>query len=685
MPGVNSILDIGRWALFASQSQIEVTGNNIANVNTPGYVRRSVVMEEGQSIDYNPGQMGTGVRATEVVRHFDAFVEEQYNNKSANREMWLSLQDNLSALESIFNESAGEGINASLSQFFAGWQALSTMPRDSSTRAALLGQAQNLVSAIGSAATEVGQIQGQMNALIAKDVQDINTLITQIAEVNAQIIRHEEPGQNNPNELYDRRDQLTRELAERIDIEVIDNGGGRRTILTRAGHTLVDGVDAFELRFESAKTFKDLVNSGSDVDVLFQGSSSKEYTLEVVTGGAIGDAEFRISTDGGSTYLKDANGNDVFTAQDFDNKVVTPDGDLSLWFTGSDDLASGDRFTIVPKEAVYWYETTSVPLNITPLLTKGGELDKSRLTGGSLAGNLAMRDLFAGKYADTLDAFAEGLIWEVNRIHSQGAGLDTFTSVTGTNQVVNPDVALGGASSGLVFGDRLQAGNMTLHVYDSAGQVSDTHQLDFPENFDPAVHSLDDLAAELDGLDNVSASVINNRLSISASDGHSLAFGTDTTGLLAALGVNTFFSGTDAATLTVSPEVLGNTNLINAGHVNGAGESNPGDNQTALSIAQLQHEKVALRSGGSTTQQTLQSFYNSLVSGIGTDLQGARFSYQQEHALAQELHSAQEAVAGVNLDEEMSSLIKYQHAYRAAAKLIVTADEMLDTVLGMRR
>ncbi|MFW5791704.1 MAG: flagellar hook-associated protein FlgK, partial [Desulfohalobiaceae bacterium] len=390
MPGVNSILDIGRWALFASQSQIEVTGNNIANVNTPGYVRRSVVMEEGQSIDYNPGQMGTGVRATEVVRHFDAFVEEQYNNKSANREMWLSLQDNLSALESIFNESAGEGINASLSQFFAGWQALSTMPRDSSTRAALLGQAQNLVSAIGFAATEVGQIQGQMNALIAKDVQDINTLIAQIAEVNAQIIRHEEPGQNNPNELYDRRDQLTRELAERIDIEVIDNGGGRRTILTRAGHTLVDGVDAFELRFESAKTFKDLVNSGSDVDVLFQGSSSKEYTLEVVTGGAIGDAEFRISTDGGSTYLKDANGNDVFTAQDFDNKVVTPDGDLSLWFTGSDNLAAGDRFTIVPKEAVYWYETTSVPLNITPLLTKGGELDKSRLTGGSLAGNLAL-------------------------------------------------------------------------------------------------------------------------------------------------------------------------------------------------------------------------------------------------------------------------------------------------------
>ncbi len=685
MPGVNSILDIGRWALFASQSQIEVTGNNIANVNTPGYVRRSVVMEEGQSIDYNPGQMGTGVRATEVVRHFDAFVEEQYNNKSANREMWLSLQDNLSALESIFNESAGEGINASLSQFFAGWQALSTMPRDSSTRAALLGQAQNLVSAIGFAATEVGQIQGQMNALIAKDVQDINTLITQIAEVNAQIIRHEEPGQNNPNELYDRRDQLTRELAERIDIEVIDNGGGRRTILTRAGHTLVDGVDAFELRFESAKTFKDLVNSGSDVDVLFQGSSSKEYTLEVVTGGAIGDAEFRISTDGGSTYLKDANGNDVFTAQDFDNKVVTPDGDLSLWFTGSDNLAAGDRFTIVPKEAVYWYETTSVPLNITPLLTKGGELDKSRLTGGSLAGNLAMRDLFAGKYADTLDAFAKGLIWEVNRIHSQGAGLDTFTSVTGTNQVVNPDVALGGASSGLVFGDMLQAGNMTLHVYDSAGRVSDTHQLDFSGNFDPAVHSLDDLAAELDGLDKGSASGLKLRLPRSASDGHPLAVGTDTTGLLAALGLNTCFRGTDAAPLTVSPEVLGNTNLSNAGHGNGAGESNPGDNQTALSIAQLQHEKVALRSGGSTTQQTLQSFYNSLVSGIGTDLQGARFSYQQEHALAQELHSAQEAVAGVNLDEEMSSLIKYQHAYRAAAKLIVTADEMLDTVLGMRR
>ncbi len=81
MPGLSGLLDIGKKSLFASQAAIEVVGNNISNANTPGYSRQSVRLEDGLYLNYAPGQLGTGVNAVEVLRHFDEFVEKQYNTK----------------------------------------------------------------------------------------------------------------------------------------------------------------------------------------------------------------------------------------------------------------------------------------------------------------------------------------------------------------------------------------------------------------------------------------------------------------------------------------------------------------------------------------------------------------------------------------------------------------------------
>ena len=89
--GANSILDMGRWALFASQVQLQVTGENISNVNTEGYSRRSAVLEEGPYIDYSPGQLGTGVKAKEVVRNFDEMVEAMYVGQATMRDKWGTL------------------------------------------------------------------------------------------------------------------------------------------------------------------------------------------------------------------------------------------------------------------------------------------------------------------------------------------------------------------------------------------------------------------------------------------------------------------------------------------------------------------------------------------------------------------------------------------------------------------
>ena len=182
--------------------------------------------------------------------------------------------------------------------------------------------------------------------------------------------------------------------------------------------------------------------------------------------------------------------------------------------------------------------------------------------------------------------------------------------------------------------------------------------------------------------------IVNNQLVIRnnpAVEEFSFGFGQDSTGLLAALGINTYFAGTDAGSIVVNPAVASNTSLINAGHYNGAGEINPGDNLIAADIAALKDKKLDIHTDfGGTARQTLSEYYNALVSSVGADTSGSKFNFDYQNSLAQDLDAQQQSLSGVNLDEEMSNLIKFQHSYTAAAKLISTADQMLQTLLGLK-
>ncbi len=704
MPGINSILDIARQALFANQSAIEVIGNNIANANTPGYRRQEVRLEEALAIDYAPGQLGTGVRAKEVIRHFDQFVEDQYNTRASQREMYSKLYEALKNVEILFKESEDSGINQVLAQFFADWQELSQRPEDSSVRTALLGHTQNLINALHLTSTDLNNFELQMDDFIGQDVDRVNEILKEIASLNTEITIHEEPGKNNANELRDKRDALVRELAEKIDINYIDNGLGNVIITTKGGHTLVDGDSYFELKFETAKTITSLTSGSAFTDsIYYEGSSNYEYTIVITTGGAAdGTAQFKVSIDGGKTFLKDEDGNDlVFAADAYNNRITLPNGDLKIWFGSASDpqsaattnLSAGDKFTIIPKTGLYWYENASSFMNITPQQLPDGSLNERRLIGGSIAGYFLFRDAYVGKYQEKLDALAKSLAWEVNRIHSQGAGLEKFTYNQGSYEVTNTSVALGSAASGLTFGSKLQAGNFSLFIYDSSGTLVSDGPLDFDsgtagiQNFDPSSHSLEDVR---DAINNtfgtyVTASIVDNKLFIQRRDSYSFAFGEDSSGLLAALGLNSFFAGEDANSLKINDFVHSNISYINSGHVNGDGEVNTGDNYIALSIAELGNKDVKIYTTiDGTTSQTIQEYYNNLVGNVGADTEMTNYNYNYNKVLADDLNSRQEEISGVNMDEEMSNLIKFQNSYTAAAKLIQAANEMVQVLLSMK-
>ncbi len=696
MSGIHALMNSGRTALFANQSALQTTGNNISNVNTEGYRRREVRLEESMALDKAPGQIGTGVNAKEVFRYFDSFIETQYNDKSSDREMWEAVYEQLSSLELLFNDSREGRMNEALSEFWRDWQELSKRPDDNNVRTALLGKTANLVETFRSMDKDLSKQRKQVDEMIRKDVTRVNEILGEIAEINKMIKMREVPGSINMNELHDRRDLLVRELAEKVDINYMDKGG-EVTIQTKAGHTLVQGGETFKLKFEEPKAFPN-VKSNFDGEIKFTGSSGYELTIEILPG----DNEFKVSLDGGKNWLKEDNGDikEFSVGEGYENRVSLQVNDIEIWFEegpGPNPLSEGDEFTIVPKSAVYWERNTSSDMIISPQVMSDGTLNERRLTGGSIAGYLNFRDHYAGKYSEKLDALAGSLAWEVNRIHSNGAGLEHMKYAEGTYQVTRTDAELGSPNSGLPYREKLQPGNFTIHVYDENGDVESLSPK-FPTqgelgndpdgwngNFDPEIHSLEHVRDAIDHLDDIEAAIVNNRLIISAEDGYQFSFSDDSSGLLAGLGLNTFFQGHDAGSFAVNDKVRNNIVHINAGSVNGAGEANIGDNTTALQIASLQDKKVDITTTfEGKTSQTIQNYYNSLSGNVGSDTSMSRFNAEYNRSLAADLNRRQEEKSGVNLDEEMSNLIKYQHAYQAAARMISTADQMMQTLLGLK-
>ena len=738
----NVLMEIGKSALFASQAAIQTTGNNIANVNTPGYTRQYVRLEALDGLDYRPGRMGQGVNATEVLRYFDAFLEKSYVDKHSTYARWDKDYALMRSVENIFNEANRVGISSQMSAFFSAWQDLSLRPQDMATREALLSQADSLAGLIRSTEQSIRFIQDEMDTAIRVDVDRANELIRSIYNLSVQIKSHTQKGVNNPNELMDKRDQLTRELSEIIDVTVYDRDG-EYYLRTKSGLPLVDDVTGyFALEVQGPKAETHLAQLASNPAQLseytgkvnFSGTDAYEYTLEIVNGGDAGGTpppSFRVSLDGGKTWLKDDDGKDLLYTIPA-NDPRTPNETMAIQVKnlkisfedltgGNTRFNVGDRFVITPKSGVYFVAPTkgsteglpkwenapyTGPLNITPQAYFDGTENGLRITGGSLAAYFNIRDNICGGYLDRLDAVTHSMIWEVNNLHSQGTGLEKLQYLIADNPVANITEPLGIAHSGLDYFDRLTAGNLTFHIFNSltGDYLGGGEQLSFlPDpvtgatNFDPTRHTLADVVNALNtftvtdstGVIHTpfAASIVSGKLQImTTNDGYTFATGSDSTGLLAALGLNAFFTGSRAEDIAVNAEVRNDPKRLAAGKVDGAFEANVGDNDTAKAIAALLTKKVYISTmWQKTTNQSLNEYYNSLVAKVGADTLASKSNAAYSKALNDDLEERHAAVAGVNLDEEMTNLIRFQHSYTAAAKLITTADQMMQTILGLKQ
>ncbi|HON38444.1 MAG TPA: flagellar hook-associated protein FlgK [Deltaproteobacteria bacterium] len=595
MPGIGGALDIARWSLYSSQLAIEVLSHNIANANTPGYSRQQLKVESNVPITMGPGQMGTGVKATEVTRYYDAFINEQVTLKKSKYYYWDAQNSAMEEIETIFNESDEYGLNKIMGEFWNAWSDLSNNPEGSPERESLLAKSNNLIQFIRDLDYNLREYQRHLDSSIRGSVNQINGIISQIADLNKQISSVEIDGIINANDLRDRREVLLENLAEYLDISYYEEeSSGQVMVYILGGTPLVLGKD--------------------------------HYTIDCQR---------------------------------------------------NDDTGLTD---------ILWKDLSGRSVNVT-----------NKLEGGRIAGWANVRDTKIGSYLDSMNSLVKELVWQVNSLHSEGVGLDPVSSLTGTVEITALTDDLG---ADFLFSDRfVPGGQFEIVAYDASGAVTNTYVID------PAGSTVGDLITEINteagaGGGEITASLnADGFFTIQANGGHTFAIkhsiGAESSNALAVMGVNTFFSWIEESgmpnddvfditqTLGINRELTADSSRIAAGYLDSNNRVAPGMNNVALAIYSVQ-DQVISNLGGTGLDTTLDAYFSSFIAEVGVDVQNASLNKKYNETLLDQYIQRKESVTGVNLDEEMADILKYQHLYQAAAKLISVCDEMMQTLLSVK-
>lgn len=552
--------------LQAMQIGLHVVGNNIANANTPGYVRERVVYTPAPVQRKGNLTIGLGVEVAGIVQSVDRFVLDRLRDAGSDRASADIQEKVYRDLEAILGELSDTDISTQLTNFFNSIDEVLKQPEEIAVRNLAVQTGKTLTTSINSLQRRVQTVHTDFSDQVNNLSGEINSLTEEIRKLNLQIVTLEggSTGSSEAGGLRSQREGALKRLAEIVDIKVTESPAGAVNV-SLGGQFLV-----------------------------FEGTRNA------------------VKTD----YASD-------------------DGLLTANIKFAD--------------------------NNSPLQVGGGELH----------GYYEARDTITGGFLDRLDQFAASLAFEFNKVYSQGQGISGFDSLTGTYGADDAGAALDAA--GLAFTPT--TGDFDLLVYNTETGLTETHAIHVDLNGVDGDDSLSTLAAKLNAVDGVSASVTSdNQLRISAlSPDNQIGFSGDTSGVLAALGLNTFFTGSRASDIGVNAELLSDGSKFAAAD-DGIGTGT----ENAIKLVEL-HDLALDNLNGNTITGVYDQLINDVTQGAtvaGAVADGLRVFEGTLEASAQE-------VSGVNLDEEAIDMIMLQRTYQASARYIQTLSELLDVLVAL--
>lgn len=264
-----SSLLIASQALDVDQGAIDVSANNIANANTPGYSREVVDLSENTPVEMGNLTYGTGVNLEQIQSIRDQVLSLQIAEQTAQQSGAQTELNALQQVEALFSNSS-QGIGADLSAFFNSISQLSTDPSNAALRSAVITAAQNLAVSFNQTSQSLTTNQLTLNQSVSETVDQINTLTQQIAHINAQVGELQQLGKD-PGGLEDQENQLINQLSQLTSVSETQTKEGL-TLTTGNGTALVVGNQSYALQVQNgASGMQDVFSDGQDITSTIQG------------------------------------------------------------------------------------------------------------------------------------------------------------------------------------------------------------------------------------------------------------------------------------------------------------------------------------------------------------------------------------------------------------------------------
>jgi flagellar hook-associated protein 1 FlgK len=651
-----SILSIGVTGLVANRYALDTTGHNISNVNTEGYSRQQVDFATNGGINTPSGYIGAGVKTTEVQRLYDSFVAGQLRNSLTVTSELEAYYSGASELDAMVAD-ADAGIQPTIQNFFNALQELADDPSSIPARQLVLTEAESLVERFNYFNQQFESSRNSLNNQITYNVGEINRLAQNIADINKDI---KSAYGSTPNDLLDQRDQLVNELAELVDINVMEQTDGAFNVFIGKGQPLVMDTTAASLDTQPSSL------DPSNLEITFSYSFGSQVITDQISGGTVGG------------MLR------------FRSEVLDPTQDrVGLVALGIADQLNAQHQLGVDLDGMVGTELFSTSsVQVLPDPANGSSItvdydDVGELTGNSYeltydGADFILQNLVTGE-TQTLAAgsnIVDGLDIDINAAGAitgdsfqiqptRTAALDIELMVTDTRRLaaaspVQVQPAVDGNGNPLNTGDAsitqpanssmtglpLAGGDIQL-VYDDQGGATSGFEVYYPGSV-PGVDPFDDFIV----YDNLDAATVAGTEVPSA---QFVAYGD--------------------ISFTISGVPADGDSFIISNNSDGSS-----DNRNALAMQELQNEDLLL-SGTATFDET----YIQMVSDVGSRTSYAELNLSAQESLLTRAEEAMGEVSGVNLDEEAAKLIQYQQAYQASAQVISVASSLFDTLLGAFR
>jgi flagellar hook-associated protein 1 FlgK len=630
--------EIARSGLMVNERGLFVTGHNIANVNTTGYVRQQAMIKNGpvETVLTRAGlvQLGLGADIQEIRQIRHTFLDNIYRQENTTLGYWETRQKTYIDLQAIMAEPMESGLQNVLNQFWDSWQELSKEPDSLTVRALVRQRSESLVQMINHMGAQLDRLQNDLNSEIIVRIDEVNEITREIAKLNVAILKSEVSG-DTANDYRDQRNTLIDRLTKLIKVDVNEMQDGQIDI-TLGGYFLVQkgvSTDLYAAERNPGENFVVPKLAGTNIEVPIKSGIIKgllESRGEV--SGSIGS---------------------------YENGTPNTKADV-VFYVDTSTMSLADANS---RAAAYEAELKKRGLDYTVTVIAAA----SAADFASVVDTAALRS-DANKYAFfiTDDSLTPAQLGDLQaELENMGMDASVITDTpsdwTGLTDALDGTVYSLGDFSTALGDDSLISliRNMT----------SDTN-MDVSTNFSLIGDSLNivsDIKKRLNALVNVMLREIN----YIHSNGMNMKDPPEA-------GTEIFVTINSGRPLEMGNIRL-NPNLADLSNIAASKSGDSGDNTIALEIANLRNKSLIMDNTGISS---LDDYYQSIILHMGNGGSDAARIAESQGKLVESADAQRTAITGVSMDEEMSNMLKFKFAYDAASRVLNIIDSMIETVVN---